>query len=324
MEFCFLPRDQYKKWNNFVDISPQGSIFAKTFYLDAIGFRYKIGVLLKKDIIQGGIVFIRNEIYLYSNPLFAKYLGVLLRPIDGKYVNRLNTEKKIIELLVLNIKWCKSFDYTFHPQFNNWLPFYWNGYRQVTRYTYRIYNIEKYDEVYANMHSRVRKNIRKAEKNNIRIQYDIPLEDFYKVNRLTYERQGGAIPYSFAFLKKYYNSLIKEKVIRLLGAVDDKNCYHAVCGIVYDKNSSYFILNGSNPNVKNVEANTLLVVNTIKYASKVSKIFDFEGSMIKPIESFYRGFGGVLTPYYNIWKGNTLNTFKRLAIKAYKKAKYGK
>jgi hypothetical protein len=43
--------------------------------------------------------------------------------------------------------------------------------------------------------------------------------------------------------------------------------------------------------------------------------------MIKPVESFYRGFGGMLTPYFNIWKNNLLNTAKRYAITAYKNIK---
>ena len=32
------------------------------------------------------------------------------------------------------------------------------------------------------------------------------------------------------------------------------------------------------------------------------KTFDFEGSSIPPIERFFRGFGGQLTPYFSIHK----------------------
>jgi hypothetical protein len=324
MEFQILSRDNYEEWDRFVDISPQGSIFAKTFYLDAIGLPHRIGAVFKGETIEGGIVLAKNEIRAYSNPMFAKYLGILLRPFEGKYVNRLTTEKEIIEHIVLNIKWCKTFDYTFHPYFRNWLPFYWNGYRQETRYTYRIYDIEKIAGTLGNMHSRVRKNIRKAERNNIRIEYDISLDDFYQINKLTYERKGSPIPYTFSFIQRFYDRLKREDAIKLLGAKDDDNRLHAVCGIVYDRRSCFFILNGINPHIENTEANTLLVVKTIEYASRVSGIFDFEGSMIKSIEGFYRGFGGVLTPYYNIWKSNLLNNAKRLAVRCYKKLKYGK
>ena len=53
-------------------------------------------------------------------------------------------------------------------------------------------------------------------------------------------------------------------------------------------------------------------------------LFDFEGSMLKPIESFYLKFGGELTPYMKIWKNNLFNYSKLKLIPLYKKMKYGK
>jgi hypothetical protein len=79
-----------------------------------------------------------------------------------------------------------------------------------------------------------------------------------------------------------------------------------------------------NHNLQNFGANSFLILKTIEFASKVSKGFDFEGSMIKSIERFYRGFGGELTPYYQIWKNNMINYGKHRLIKIYKKIKFGK
>jgi hypothetical protein len=323
-EFRILDQDEYSKWDSFVERSPQGSLFAKTFYLNAIGKPYKIGVLSKGDSIEGGVVLAKNEIRTYSNPLFAKYLGILLRPVDGKYVNRISKEKKIIEEIVLNLKRCRSFDYTFHPSFDNWLPFYWNGFSQETRYTYRISEMGDIKNIHNNMDSITRNEIRKAQKNNIQVTTQIPLEEFYRINDLTFRRQGGAIPYSFGFLKKFHGQLKKHDAVHLFGAADDSGHYHAVSGIVFDKKCCYLIMNGIDHNMPKVGANVLLIMNTIEFAAKVSGMFDFEGSMIKPVESFYRGFGGILTPYFNIWRNNFSNSSKRLAIKIYKKIKYGK
>jgi hypothetical protein len=322
MEFHILKREDHENWNQFVDTSLQGSLFAKSYYLDAIGLPYKIGVLKKNETIKGGIVLSKNEMRLFANPLFAKYLGILLCPIESKYVNRITEEKKIIENIVANLNH-RSFDYTFHPEFQNWLPFYWKGYRQTTRYTYRIASLKSVDQIIKNVESRVRKNIRKAEKHNIYIENKISLADFYRINELSFIRQGGPIPFSFSFFTEFYNTLKKHNAIELLAAKDTKNQIHAVCGIVYDNKCGYLLFNGSNPDVANVEANTLLVMKTIEHAAKVTQAFDFEGSMLKPIERFYRGFGGEMTAYMNIWKHNSLNTFKRFSIKLYKKIRYG-
>jgi hypothetical protein len=41
----------------------------------------------------------------------------------------------------------------------------------------------------------------------------------------------------------------------------------------------------------------------IRHAKKQGlAIFDFEGSMIPPIERYFRGFGGLLTPYLTVNK----------------------
>ena len=323
MEFQLLKTEDHERWDEFVDISPQGSLFAKTYYLDAIGLPYEVGVLKKNDIIKGGIVLAKNELHLFANPLLAKYLGILLCPIESKYVYRLTEEKKIIEQIVSHLNQ-RSFDYTFHPAFKNWLPFYWKGYRQTTRYTYRIKDLTQLEQIVKAAASRVRKNLRKAERHNIYIDDNISVEEFYSVNQLAFKRQGGPIPYSFSFFTRFHDRLKKRNAIELLAARDRQGQIHAVCGIVYDRQCGYLLFNGSNPDLTNVEANSLLVMKTIEYAAKITDAFDFEGSMLKPIERFYRGFGGEMTAYMNIWKHNSLNSFKRFALKLYKRIRYGK
>nr|HPR68216.1 methicillin resistance protein [Kiritimatiellia bacterium] len=48
----------------------------------------------------------------------------------------------------------------------------------------------------------------------------------------------------------------------------------------------------------------LAVWEAIRHAKEAGlETFDFEGSVIPPIERFFRGFGGRLTPYYTVNKG---------------------
>jgi len=44
------------------------------------------------------------------------------------------------------------------------------------------------------------------------------------------------------------------------------------------------------------------VWHAIKHSATVTKSFDFEGSMIEPIERFFRAFGAIQTPYFAISK----------------------
>jgi hypothetical protein len=50
---------------------------------------------------------------------------------------------------------------------------------------------------------------------------------------------------------------------------------------------------------------SLLLWEAIKHARTVTRTFDFEGSMIEPIERFFRAFGGTLTSYLHVSGGRT-------------------
>ena len=142
MNLKVLNKKQYNIWNKFVENSPQGSIFSYSWYLDALQCNYKILVVLESDEILAGIVLPKNEINTYSNPMLDKYLGVLYKNYDKLSHRVIEKQYKIAEQISNHLKKYKSFDYYFHPEFKNWIPFYWNGFCQQTRYTYRI-NLNK-------------------------------------------------------------------------------------------------------------------------------------------------------------------------------------
>lgn len=324
MRFYFLEKNDTAIWDDFVAKSPQGSIFATSRYLDALQVKYQLGVLVNKGDILAGIALPKNELRAYSNPLFVKYLGVLFAPHDkrSKYVTQMARERNIGVQLVNHITSYSSFDYTFHPNFTNWLPFYWAGFRQETRYTYILPDISSFDLLSRNADSRVRNTLRKAEKNNIRIINSIDLGSFYSINRLSFQRQGGNPPYSLEKLSKLYEALSPLNSMHLIGAIDDSERLVAVAGVINDSRCSYLLLNGTDYRVSDNGANTKLLVETIRYCSKFSTMFDFEGSMIKNIEFFYQSFGAVQTPYFSIWKNTPVVKGKRKLINLYKKIKY--
>ncbi len=87
---------------------------------------------------------------------------------------------------------------------------------------------------------------------------------------------------------------------RILGAVDARGRVHAVLYVVWDERTLYALINARDPESQSLGSNTLLYWEAIKLASEVSRVFDFEGSMLEPIEHYFRGFGGRQTPYFSI------------------------
>ena len=77
MEAQILNKTEYNVWDNFVDESFQGSIYSKSYYLNSIGCSFDIYTVEENSRIIAGIILSKNEIGIYSNSLFVKYLGIL-------------------------------------------------------------------------------------------------------------------------------------------------------------------------------------------------------------------------------------------------------
>lgn len=302
-EVIELSEDKYDKWNKFVDESPQGAIFNKTWYLEAVQAKFKIYVCIDKgNNILGGMVLPESNPGYFSMPMITQTLGILLKDFSElKYVNKISKEKDIIESLVNSIPRFKYYSINFNYNFTNWLPFMWTGYNQYCRYTYVIENLEDLDFVYDNIKSNIRNKINKCLNSKMKIVSDLHIEDFYSINKKTFERQGIDIPYSVDFLKNFHKIISKNQAGKMFFALNDDEI-HAVNYIVYDKKSAFNLLAGGDPKFRNSGAQCLNLWEAIKFSSKVTQKFDFEGSCIRNIEEFFRGFGGNQKMYFNIWK----------------------
>ena len=59
-------------------------------------------------------------------------------------------------------------------------------------------------------------------------------------------------------------------------------------------------MGGGDPKLRKSGATSLLLWEAINRQPLGVQVFDFEGSMIEPIERFFRAFGAVQTPYFEI------------------------
>jgi hypothetical protein len=236
-----------------------------------------------------------------SQPPFTQTLGPWLAPMEGKYARRVETEKKLLGQLVEDLPPFDFFRQSLSPALTNWLPFYWAGFEATVRYTYRIGDLEDLDRVRSEFQEHVRRGIKKAE-SAVEVDHDFPLEDLLRLNEQTYARQGVRNPDSPDLIRRLDAACARRGARRILGAVDAEGRTHAALYVVWDHRALYALINARDPELQTFGSNTLLYWEAIKLASEVSQIFDFEGSMIEPIEHFFRGFGGRQTPYFSISK----------------------
>ena len=315
----------FEKWNSFVNISPQGSIFNLSWYLNSLKLDFKILVVFDSNRkIIGGIVLVKNEINFFSNPIFVKHLGVLFANDSIKHKEN-SLRYKISILLIEQLKKYKTFNYYFHPKYFNWIPFYWCGFSQETRYTYQLDLTKSSDVIYSFFHEKLRNDIKNAVNSDIKIIESPNLNLFYSTINKTFLRQGSKAPFSKEKLISFIEQINVYSSFTSFAALDNDNNTIAVCGYVFFNKKSYLILNGIDISSNIRGANALMIFESMKLLQdRGITVFDFEGSMLPGIEQFYRRFGGELVPYMRIYNDNFINYFTPKLKKLYKKIRYGR
>jgi len=149
MKVITLTQKEYDNWNVFVKQSPQGTIFSNTGFLISLDINFKIlAIKDEQNKILANFVLPKNEINTFSNPMLTKYFGILFSPNNHISHKTISKQYKIMELLIQHLKKIKSFDYYFHYNFNNWIPFYWNNFHNkhdtLTKYFLKTSLSNKY------------------------------------------------------------------------------------------------------------------------------------------------------------------------------------
>lgn len=303
----YLDTSEFSTWDKFAQSSPQGSVFSDHRYLSCVGVVPEILVVEMNNEIAAGIALPKSKFGLFSTPMFAKHLGVLFAPeISAKRA------RQAAEMLAESLRNLSSFDYNFSTKFLDWLPFYWNGFAQTTKYTYRICSpdIEHWKN---SISANTRNDISHATKLGLSItRTDNPSRLIDLVN-LTYQRRGASAPFKLGFLEKTLCRLLKEGFAEISQANDKNGDPIAAICMVGDAHSKFLILSGYDDDTPRGTTSYLIAV-AIEAALTESCAFDFEGSMIKPIENFYRGFGGQLTAYHRIYNNSFINLCKNTSV----------
>ncbi len=240
-------------------------------------------------------------------PQLTQFLGPWINyPGDLKESNRAEYEKRMMNELIAQLPDHHYFEQNFHFSVENWLPFYWKGYEQTTRYTYIIEDIAHSERVFNNFTPSKRKNINKAAE-LVEVKFDLSSDDFYEHHKMTLAKQGQNISYQKELFKKIYDAAYQKKAGRTVYAADKNGIIHSALFVVWSKYSAYDLISSIDPDHKNSESASLLVWEMIKYLSGKAHRFDFEGSMIESVERSFRQFGTVQKAYFNIRKCNSVS-----------------
>jgi len=180
-------------------------------------------------------------------------------------------------------------------------PFIWNKFKVVPNYTYRISLSRSMEEIRNNFDPKNRNVINKAVKEAVSVHEDIlskgELYDFFEVAL----RSAGANVYRNELYAIFHDFSDRNNSFSLTAKKDGEVLGSVFC--VFDKQNCYYLLGGLSKKSGIAGVNNLLVLRSIEIAKeKGCDTFDFEGSMLKGVEKFFRSFGPELVPYYTVNK----------------------
>ena len=296
--------DQKEKYRKFCRQHNDLPIFFKDWFLDAVceDGEWNVVIIEKGNEIQGVLPYFKKRKWGFqyiAMPHFVKHLGPYLPQSKEKSL-------PIVQALIEGLPKIDCFKQDFTPQVTDWLPFYWKGFQQSTRYTYVIDLSQPLDLIYQGINRNMRRNIKKAEK-ELSIVHNLDLNTFYQINQKSFTRQQLATPYSFKLLQQQDDALLKQQARQLFFAKDTSGNLHSAAYLIWDKNRAYYHLSGDDPDFRKSGSGIYLIWKAIEYAKNQLGVsfFDFEGSMMPNVEAIRRQFGARQVPFFSIWKYNS-------------------
>lgn len=307
------------KWDDFVDKSPEGTFYHKSYWLlNNIGSNfksaqeYKLYYLCDANNNWIAAFYIPTSKKFGMNfivmPHMTPFGGVMISPNIHKLTisKRIANIKEINELFIKELKKEKLLYYSFSPEHTDMQPFIWNKYITSIRYTYRLSLLDE-KILWSNLQEKT--SVNKGNKSNVTVKWGFHeyLDTYFELNDKSFNSQN---------ISNFDNELTKRLLIELnknnnciIGIIfDENNKAIGGCVLAYDNKRAYYIMGGISRD--NNFGMSYLLWETILYTKNILNLdtFDFEGSMIPSIEKYFRKFGGELTPYYSL--NNLLLTIK--------------
>jgi len=231
------------------------------------------------------------------NPPFSSHCGLSIAHTSSKSYTVNSDIKRVMRTLAefLNKEYASAYiDISFPPEIKDIQPLLQAGFKPEIVYTYRLDLASKEEELLDAFSSERRKNVRDAEKNNLQVAFNSNPEKVVSLVSDTLQRSG--LKYDCEILRRMINTDWTFTV-----SISDESQLLATAIIAYDAKCAYYIAGGTVKNLGNNGAGAYALWESIIEAKKLNiPKFDFCGSSVPSIETFFRGFGGELTPFFRV------------------------
>ena len=283
-------------------------LFIQPWWLDAlIKSRWKVVLDIRGGRIMGGWVYCVSQKfgvpYLTNAPL-SPYQGFFFNyPRDLSVKRRLSFEEEVLKNLVKKLPGMRYYSQKLHPRQKNLIPLLWKGFSVRIRYTYVLEKLNDLGVIWDNFYSSTRKSIRKAENRySLRLVESHDPKVAYDFHEKSMNRKREPTQFSMNQLQRLDEELLNRNQRKILIAEDPSGVIHGAVYIVWNSDTAYYLLGGTDPDLRHSGASIYLIWEAIRLMSKKVDRFDFEGSMIPAVERIFRSFGAKQNQYFQVKK----------------------
>ncbi|HYV91951.1 MAG TPA: GNAT family N-acetyltransferase [Chitinophagales bacterium] len=291
---------------------PDAPLFHQPWWLDAVaGDAWDVCMVKDGEEMKAYFLYaIKNDLQGFQiiMPMLTQFLGPNYKLKAQSARKRLNEETEMLEALLHQLPAAAFFESRWHFHFQNWLPFYWKGFLQTTRYTYFLPDISNPELLRENFSEKINREINKAEK-QFSIEQASDVAAFYSLLVKNFSGKRMKIPFEKKLLQKIFDACCLREAGKIWLAKDAAGKIAAGIFIVKDAATAYYLIGGKDDDFGNSGAMSFLFWNCFRELSRESsaekegaRSFDFEGSMIKGVENYFRSFGAEQKGFFEITK----------------------
>lgn len=289
-------------YERLLETSRQRSVFAESWWLDAVTASpdaWRPNLLRGTDgsVRAAWPMPVRTTSHgaVGTGAPYTPFLGPLL-PDREPGVARVSADVELLEALAEQLDEFAHVEAACSPELDYWTPLSWHRFTQTTRTTWRIAAGGSIDDVRAGMRKGTRSALSAAERDGLVVSVGT-VDDLLAACEATFAAQDVADVPARTVLERVARLAVERERGEIL-AVRTADGELASAGLfVWDDRWTWNLANGRIADVGATGAPTALLFAAIDHALARGTGFDFEGSMLRPVEKFVRGFGGEPVAY---------------------------
>ena len=297
------------KWDDAIDASLNPYVYAYSYFLD-ITTGNQWDALIKDDyeMVMPLPYSKKFGIKYVHQPPFNQQLGIFYKQNCSNF--------DIFEFIRAIPKKFKLVELNFNKYLTDRIP---EKFVAATNKNFELEVMDDYAKIYAGYSTNLKRNLKKAEKNNLK---EINFVKPEQLVNLFLNNKGKEIK---SYKPKEYQKLIRLSYMlmhkgkaEIRGVINEMNTVLAAALFVRSNGRIIFLFSGLSAEGKEKGAMPFLIDFQLKTRPDSPYILDFEGSNDPNLARFYAGFGAQEFHYQRL-EINHLNPFIRFAKKAYLK-----